>query len=122
MQSRKNAGFRRHLAYLLSEHHGGVVSAHLGYFNGYSGWRAQPHHNIIEFYYPRDIIAGFPQLIAAEQAAYRETAREDAEIIRRMEARRSVLYAAGRNEVGPYQSPMEDGIQHFHRFCDVNWP
>jgi hypothetical protein len=22
----------------------------------------------------------------------------------------------GRNEAGPYQSPMEDGMQHFHEF------
>jgi taurine dioxygenase len=29
---------------------------------------------------------------------------------------RKALYAQGRNEVGPYQSPMEDGMQHFHEF------
>ena len=22
----------------------------------------------------------------------------------------------GRNEIGPYQSPMEDGMRHFHEF------
>jgi len=26
------------------------------------------------------------------------------------------LLAQGRNEAGPYQSPMEDGMQHFHEF------
>ena len=26
------------------------------------------------------------------------------------------LLARGDNEVGPYQSPMEDGMQHFHEW------
>ena len=26
------------------------------------------------------------------------------------------LLARGDNEVGPYQSPMEDGMQHFHQW------
>jgi hypothetical protein len=26
------------------------------------------------------------------------------------------LLARGQNEVGPYQSPMEDGMQHFHEW------
>ena len=29
-------------------------------------------------------------------------------------AMRAALLARGDNEVGPYQSPMEDGMQHFH--------
>ena len=29
---------------------------------------------------------------------------------------RKALYAEQRSEVGPYQSPMEDGMQHFHEF------
>ena len=33
-----------------------------------------------------------------------------------MDAGRRALYAQGRSEVGPYQSPMEDGMQHFHEF------
>lgn len=74
------------------------------------------YRNIIEFYYPRAILDEFPDFIATEQAAYRETAVEDADIIRRMEAGRAALHAAGRNEVGPYQSPMEDGMRHFHQF------
>ena len=28
----------------------------------------------------------------------------------------AALYAPGRSEIGPYQSPMEDGMQHFHEF------
>ena len=45
-----------------------------------------------------------------------ETAREDAEICRRMNDGRRALWKAGRDEAGPYQSPMEDGMQHFHEF------
>jgi hypothetical protein len=33
-----------------------------------------------------------------------------------MDRGRKALLAQGRNEVGPYQSPMEDGMQHFHEF------
>ena len=33
-----------------------------------------------------------------------------------MDAGGKALVASGRSEVGPYQSPMEDGMQHFHEF------
>jgi phenylpropionate dioxygenase-like ring-hydroxylating dioxygenase large terminal subunit len=72
--------------------------------------------NVVEFYYPEDIALFEPEFVAAEQAAYRETAKEDDEIAERMDAGRRALYAQGRSEVGPYQSPMEDGMQHFHEF------
>jgi phenylpropionate dioxygenase-like ring-hydroxylating dioxygenase large terminal subunit len=72
--------------------------------------------NVIEFYYPEDIALFEREFVEAEQAAYLETAREDDEIAQRMDAGRRALYRAGRNEVGPYQSPMEDGMQHFHEF------
>jgi len=32
------------------------------------------------------------------------------------DAGRAALLARGVNEVGPYQSPMEDGMQHFHEW------
>lgn len=70
--------------------------------------------NVVEFYYPEDIAAFEPEFIAAQQAAYMETALEDDEIGERMDAGRRALYQRGDNEVGPYQSPMEDGMQHFH--------
>jgi len=72
--------------------------------------------NIVEFYYPEDIALFEPGFVAAEQAAYRETAKEDDEIAERMDAGRKALHAQGRSEVGPYQSPLEDGMQHFHEF------
>jgi phenylpropionate dioxygenase-like ring-hydroxylating dioxygenase large terminal subunit len=72
--------------------------------------------NVVEFYYPEDIALFEPEFVEAEQAAYHETAKEDDEIAERMDAGRRALVAEGRSEVGPYQSPMEDGMQHFHEF------
>ncbi|HTQ02149.1 MAG TPA: aromatic ring-hydroxylating dioxygenase subunit alpha [Casimicrobiaceae bacterium] len=72
--------------------------------------------NVVEFYYPEEIALFEREFVEAEQAAYMETAAEDDEIAERMDAGRKALYAAGRDEVGPYQSPMEDGMQHFHEF------
>jgi phenylpropionate dioxygenase-like ring-hydroxylating dioxygenase large terminal subunit len=72
--------------------------------------------NVVEFYYPEDIALFEREFVESEQAAYMETAREDDEIAERMDAGRLALYRQGRSEEGPYQSPMEDGMQHFHEF------
>ncbi len=77
-----------------------------------------PNHttNVVEFYYPEDIALFEPEFIQAERAAYMETAIEDDEIGERMDRGRLALLKEGRNEVGPYQSPYEDGMQHFHEW------
>jgi len=72
--------------------------------------------NVVEFYYPEEIALFEPEFIEAEQAAYMETAVEDDEIGERMDRGRRALAREGRSEVGPYQSPMEDGMKHFHEF------
>jgi phenylpropionate dioxygenase-like ring-hydroxylating dioxygenase large terminal subunit len=72
--------------------------------------------NVVEFYYPEEIALFEREFVEAEQAAYLETAAEDDEIAERMDAGRLALYRQGRSEEGPYQSPMEDGMQHFHEF------
>ena len=72
--------------------------------------------NVVEFYYPEEIAAFEPEFVQAQKAAYMETAVEDDEIAERMDAGRKALFARGDNEVGPYQSPMEDGMQHFHEW------
>ena len=72
--------------------------------------------NVVEFYYPEDIVEFEREFVEAEQAAYMETAIEDDDIGERMDRGRLALMKEGRNEVGPYQSPMEDGMQHFHEF------
>ena len=56
------------------------------------------------------------EFVEAERAAYMETAREDDEIAERMDQGRRALMQRGDNQVGPYQSPMEDGMQHFHEW------
>ena len=82
--------------------------------------------NVVEFYYPEEIAAFEPELIAAQQAAYMETAVEDDEIGERMDAGRRALMERGDQEAGPYQSPMEDGMQHFHAWyrqkMGAHWP
>ncbi|MEP7206551.1 MAG: aromatic ring-hydroxylating dioxygenase subunit alpha [Casimicrobiaceae bacterium] len=72
--------------------------------------------NVVEFYYPEEIALFEREFVEAEQAAYLETAVEDDEIARRMDAGRAALHRQGRSEEGPYQSPLEDGMQHFHEF------
>ncbi len=70
--------------------------------------------NVIEFYYPEEIAAFEREFIQAQQAAYMETAIEDDEIGERMDAGRRALMERGTSESGPYQSPLEDGMAHFH--------
>ena len=72
--------------------------------------------NMVEFFYPEEIAAFEREFVEAQQAAYMETCIEDDEIGERMDAGRAALLARGDNEVGPYQSPMEDGMQHFHHW------
>ena len=72
--------------------------------------------NIVEFYYPEDIVAFERELVEAHRAAYMETAIEDDEIGERMDAGRKALLDRGVNETGPYQSPLEDGMMHFHEW------
>jgi len=72
--------------------------------------------NMVEFYYPEEIVAFEREFVEAQQAAYMETCIEDDEIAERMDAGRKALMQRGDNEVGPYQSPMEDGMQHFHEW------
>ncbi len=72
--------------------------------------------NMVEFYYPEEIAAFEREFVEAQQAAYMETCIEDDEIAERMDHGRKALLQRGDNEVGPYQSPMEDGMQHFHEW------
>ena len=72
--------------------------------------------NVVEFYYPEDIVLFEHEFVRAEQAAYNETADEDNTICKLMTAGRRALNTQSVNVVGPYQSPMEDGMMHFHEF------
>jgi len=70
--------------------------------------------NVVEFYYPEDIALFEREFISAQQAAYEETAVEDKEICHRMHDGRRALFAVSTDERGPYQHPMETGLEHFH--------
>ena len=72
--------------------------------------------NVVEFFYPEEIAAFEREFVEAHQAAYLETCVEDDEIAMRMDAGRRALHERGDDEVGPYQSPMEDGMEEFHRW------
>ncbi len=72
--------------------------------------------NMVEFYYPEEIVAFEREFVTAHQAAYMETCVEDDQIALRMDAGRRALLARGEDDAGPYQSPMEDGMQHFHEW------
>ena len=72
--------------------------------------------NIMEFYYLEDIVLFEREFVEAEKAAYRETAQEDDIICLKMQQGRKSLYQRGIEEAGPYQSPTEDGLLHFHEF------
>jgi choline monooxygenase len=77
-----------------------------------------PQHttNVVEFYYPEEIVLFEREFVEAEQAAYDETAKEDDDIAKLMDRGRRALMERGENDGGPYQSPMEDGMVHFHEY------
>lgn len=70
--------------------------------------------NVVEFYYPDDIAAFEREFVEAQRAAYMETVIEDDEIAERMDAGRLALLKRRATDAGPYQSPLEDGMWHFH--------
>ncbi len=72
--------------------------------------------NVVEFFYPEEIAAFERGFVEAHQAAYLETCAEDDEIALRMDAGRHALMQRGEDDAGPYQSPMEDGMQQFHEW------
>ena len=70
--------------------------------------------NVVEFYYSENIALFEPDYIEAQQAAYHETELEDQEICQRMHNGRKALYTQGIDDRGPYQQPLEAGLEHFH--------
>src|SRR5215475_10564433 len=77
-----------------------------------------PEHttNVFEFYYPEEIALFERGLVEAHQAAYAESAGEDAQICTQLHRGRRALHALGEDDRGPYHSPHEDGMVHFHEF------
>ena len=62
--------------------------------------------NVVEFYYPEDIALFEREFVEAEQAAYRETAIEDAEIIARMTEGRRIGSSATAGMISPNTAPV----------------
>ena len=72
--------------------------------------------NVVDFFYPAEVLAERPEIVEAHQAAYEESALEDREIVERIDRGRQALYVQGIEDVGPYQDPLEAGMVHFHRW------
>jgi phenylpropionate dioxygenase-like ring-hydroxylating dioxygenase large terminal subunit len=75
---------------------------------------AREHHREAGQPLPEEIAAFERHLVKAQRAAYLETMIEDDEIAERMDAGRQRLHQRGVSDTGPYQSPLEDGMRHFH--------
>lgn len=72
--------------------------------------------NVVDVFYPRDIIHAHPEIVEAHLAAYDESASEDRFIVERIDQGRRALHRRGVDDFGPYQVPLEDGMVHFHRW------
>jgi phenylpropionate dioxygenase-like ring-hydroxylating dioxygenase large terminal subunit len=72
--------------------------------------------NVLEFYYPEEVALFERELVEAHLAAYKESAEEDAAACVWLQKGRQALYALGGDDAGPYHSPHEDGMVHFHEF------
>jgi len=116
-----NYNWKTFVEVYLEDYHVGPLHPGLGSFVACEDlrWEFGDNYcvlNVVEFYYPEEIAAFEREFVQAQQAAYMETCDEDDEIALRMDAGRRALIQRGVNESGPYQSPMEDGMQHFHEW------
>lgn len=75
-----------------------------------------PDHttNVVEFYYPEEVQAFEREIVESHQAAYAESAAEDAEACTRLHRGRRALWESGTDDAGPYHTPHEDGMIHLH--------
>ena len=81
-------------------------------------WPTAPERclNVVETYYEESLGDDLDAFAAAQQAAYDETAVEDADICSRMHRGKRALHARGRDADSPDHEPLEAGIGHFHRW------
>ncbi len=113
---RRRAAPRRDLAHLLPDDHGRVVSARAGRLDAVPKG-PQKTLNIVEFYYPEEIArvrARVRRGRAGGLLGDLRRGRRDRAAHGRRPARPATSAATTRP--GPYQSPMEDGMQHFHEW------
>lgn len=81
-------------------------------------WPESPQRtrNIVEFFYPEEIVHFEADFVEAHQAAYMETCDEDDEIAERMDRGRKQLNRRGVNDYGPVHDPMELGLKYFYEY------
>ena len=107
---------RRDLAHVLPEHHGRVVSARARrqHADPASVGRTTQRRRVLLSGGDRAVRARIRRGRAGGVPGDVARGRRD----RRADGRRPQRAVRGRarSEVGPYQSPMEDGMQHFHEF------
>jgi hypothetical protein len=72
--------------------------------------------NMVEFYLPRRNRRVRARVCRSPAGGLHGNLRRRRRNRERMDAGRKALMQRGDNEVGPYQSPMEDGMQHFHEW------
>lgn len=72
--------------------------------------------NVVDLFYPPDVLAEHPEIVEAHREAYDESAAEDRFIVERIDRGRRALLHEGLDDVGPYQEPLEMGLVHFHRW------
>ncbi len=83
-------------------------------------WPVTPQktRNVVDFYYPEEIVHFEPQFVEAHQAAYMETCFEDDEIAERMDQGRKHLNSVNFNDYGLVHDPMEKGLEYFYKYYD----
>ncbi|MEZ5727498.1 MAG: SRPBCC family protein [Burkholderiaceae bacterium] len=77
---------------------------------------AQRTTNIVEFYYPEEIVLFEREFVEAERAAYGNLHRGRRDRVANGCGAASPLRSAAKTRSARIQSPMEDGMQHFHEF------
>lgn len=72
--------------------------------------------NVTQFFYPEEVALFERELVELHLDAYRESAQEDRDVCQLLHDGRRALYQAGVEMYGPYQSPSEEGVIHFHDY------
>lgn len=72
--------------------------------------------NVVEYYFRSLETPDDRARADAIKEAYHETAREDDQASRMLQAGRRALAGRGENDAGPFQTPMETGMPHFHAY------
>ncbi|CDZ77177.1 2-halobenzoate 1,2-dioxygenase large subunit [Legionella massiliensis] len=72
--------------------------------------------NMVDFFYPKQILQSNTELVELSQLAYEETAREDEIICERIFKGKKLLVQQGLNDSGIVHMPSEAGIPYFHQY------